>query len=141
MRKTEFLEKPDPHVLDGRVFHESTIFRLYGRPMRALVRFLAVLVFVCGFQSGIVTSAASALKWSRTAETLSVPAVDAVEADVASAETPWPSCKSMTGISETACFVPRPRPDTARTPGRDERRGLWRTLSIDEPPKAFSTKS
>ncbi|WP_185983744.1 hypothetical protein [Aureimonas mangrovi] len=104
--------------------------------MRGGLYLFVVFFIALGFQAGIATSAASAVKfggWQKVCVTLSSEAEGS--AGVLTPETPWPSCKSMVSVDGVDHDLSAPTAQRSLTRVRDADRGFWRILGIDEPPK------
>ena len=94
---------------------------------------LACLAF--GFQAGIFSSAATAHTLPRCVE-MAVTIADAGEAEPLAADTPMPSCKSMTQTQVNVLAGPTQSSVSAVRPGTEIVAGSATLAGIDEPPKA-----
>lgn len=103
--------------------------------MSPVLRLLLLALFALGFQAGIFSSAASAHKAPRCIE-LVVTVTDAGETEPLAADTPMPSCKSMTQAEESVLAGPVQSSVSAGHCGRESLAGSATVAGIDEPPKA-----
>lgn len=102
--------------------------------MSPVLRLLVLALFALGFQAGIFSSAASAHKAPRCIETI-VTIADAGDAEPIAADTPMPSCKSMTPAEESILAGPMRSSVSSGHFGRDRAALSAMPAGIDEPPK------